>query len=82
MADGLLSQDDANRNSNSERHPLLCIADEEPRNAKNPEKLLTLELLTSWLAEKAGLLHKRIDPLRLDVDAIASVVPYVYASRR
>ncbi|MEE8195562.1 MAG: GspE/PulE family protein [Acidiferrobacterales bacterium] len=86
MADGLLSQDDVNRisgsHSNSERHPLLCIADEEPRNVKDPDQFLTLELLTSWLAEKAGLPHKRIDPLRLDVEAITSLVPFAYASRR
>ncbi|MFQ5545683.1 MAG: GspE/PulE family protein [Acidiferrobacterales bacterium] len=87
VADGLLSADDANRvavgtSSKSDIHPLVAVANQSVRSAKNTNKVLTLESLTGWLAQKTGITHERIDPLKLDVDTITGVMSYAYASRR
>ena len=44
-------------------HPLVLVADQEWRNLKPPEKTLTLEDLTVWLAERVGMAYVKIDPL-------------------
>ncbi|MFQ6021715.1 MAG: GspE/PulE family protein [Acidiferrobacterales bacterium] len=87
VADGLLSTDDANRvaistGRKSDLHPLAAVANQNLRSAKNPNKVLTLEVLTAWLAQNTGLPYERIDPLKLDVETVTNVVSYAYASRR
>ncbi len=65
----------------AERHPLDIIAGHKIKQAKSPYKILTLEELTQWLADKAGLSYLRIDPLKTDMARVTEAVSYAYAAR-
>ena len=69
------------RNSRLEIHPLVIISQQEWIDKKNPKKKLTLEALTQWLANRAGLPYFRIDPLKVDVTSVTSVMSSAYANR-
>ena len=62
------------------KHPLQIIAD---RNWKHPQhaRLLSLDVLTEWLARRVDLPYVRIDPLKIDVAAVTDVMSYAYAAR-
>ena len=62
-------------------HPLVVVANQKINSANTPHKPLSLERLTQWLAEKADLPYIKIDPLKIDRQAVAGVVSYAYASR-
>lgn len=62
-------------------HPLVAIAAQDWPDPRAEGRKLSLEGLTRWLADRARLPYVRIDPLKLDVASITSVVPYAYASR-
>lgn len=88
VADGLL---DAERGhtlkrivgprDRAEKHPLSIIAERNLPSAKPPHQPLSLDWLCSWLADKAKLPYFRIDPLKIDVAAVTSVMSYAYAAR-
>ena len=87
-ADGLISRQDAKKilayaktQSGRDGHPLVFVSERRLNSASAPHALLTLEVLTSWLAKKAGLPYQRIDPLKIDVSAVTAVVSYAYAAR-
>ena len=63
-------------------HPLVLIANRGLKSALAPRQALTIEFLTHWLAERSGVLFRRIDPLKIDVAAVTGVVSYGYASSR
>ena len=46
-----------------------------------PRKLLHLETLTEWLAEKVGLPYLHIDPFKIDFAAVTKVMSNAYAQR-
>ena len=90
VADGLVSKDDGERVSvesrmeRGELHPLVVIANKQLRQVQPPHPVLSLELLTEWLAGKVGLPYLRIDPLKLDIAAVERLLPFVsyeYAAR-
>ncbi len=62
-------------------HPLVAVAAQDWPDRRTEGHRLTLEALTRWLAHRAHIPYMRIDPLKLDVASITSVVPYAYASR-
>ena len=62
-------------------HPLIVLADQGLRSNTQPPYPLTLERLTQWLAEKTGSSYMRIDPLKIDVGKITSVVSQAYATK-
>lgn len=62
-------------------HALIRIAGEKPVNAKKAGQVLDLETLSQWFADNVGLPYFRIDPLKIDVAAAASVMKYSYAER-
>jgi len=62
-------------------HPLIVIADQKWRNAKPPAVLLSLEMLTEWLAGRTGLDYQHIDPLKIDFTGVAEVMSSAYAAR-
>jgi len=89
LADGVITSRDAEdlTHARSGRaqvdvHPLVIIANKGVAQAKLPHKPLTLEDLTQWLAESAGLPYYRIDPLMIDAGSCTSVMSYAYASAR
>jgi len=63
------------------RHAIEIVADRDWPDAARPERRLTLEWLTEWVAARAELPFVRIDPLRVDVSRITGVMSYAYAKR-
>jgi general secretion pathway protein E len=62
-------------------HPIELIAHRQWTNKSRPEQVLTLEVLTDWLARESGLERHHFDPLKMDVPACTSIMSYAYASR-
>jgi general secretion pathway protein E len=69
------------RSSGLEIHPLVIISQQEWPDKINPKKKLTLERLTEWLANRSGMPYFRIDPLKVDVTSVTSVMSSAYATR-
>jgi len=84
--DGVIAEDEATRTiarcsrAESAQHPLLRLANVSMRRASD-QKPLDMELLTQWLAQRAGLAYLRIDPLKVDVGKIADSMSAAYAER-
>ena len=87
IADGMVPKEDAEklvanrRHSRSDVHPLVVIADQKWKDPKNPRKLLSVEALTQWLADKVGLPYLHIDPFKIDFTAVTKVMSNAYAAR-
>ncbi|NJD24609.1 MAG: type II/IV secretion system protein [Betaproteobacteria bacterium] len=62
-------------------HPLIVVADQKWRTTKPVDRLLTLELLTEWLAQRTGMDYLHIDPLKIDFTGVAEVMSSAYAGR-
>ncbi|HET7778761.1 MAG TPA: GspE/PulE family protein [Rudaea sp.] len=88
LADGMISDADAARARADARtarvkldlHPLAMIANAKAVNPVDG-KPLSLEVLTQWLADKAGLPYLKIDPMKIDVAAVTQVISHAYAQR-
>ncbi|AXS80443.1 GspE/PulE family protein [Dechloromonas sp. HYN0024] len=87
VADGLVGQEAADLLKTERRlhggkiHPLIVIADQKWRHPQPPTRLLTLEVLTEWLANRTGLDYQHIDPLKIDFTGVAEVMSSAYAAR-
>ncbi len=86
--DGRITQKEVNLVSTTPRrkdqlslHPLEIIADFRLPDQQNPQQMLNLVALTSWLAAKAEIPVFRIDPLKVNVPAVTSIMSYEYAER-
>ena len=62
-------------------HPLIVIANRGWKSAKAPATAIDLDFLTRWLGGYAGLEVRHVDPLKVDVGAVTSVVSQAYAQR-
>ncbi|MDA7852056.1 ATPase, T2SS/T4P/T4SS family [Porticoccaceae bacterium] len=87
VSDGLINQSDAAdiataRRSRDEAllHPLEIIAAKQLVQ-ESDLKPLSVDLLTQWLAEKAQLQLAHIDPLKINVPAVTSIMSFAYAKR-
>jgi general secretion pathway protein E len=84
--DGVISAEEAQRinarcaQAESVQHPLVRLASVSVRRASDG-KPLDIELLTQWLAGRAGLDYLRIDPLKVDVGKVADTMSAAYAER-
>lgn len=93
LADGRITQRDVNLVTTTARrkeqmhwHPLLIIADFNltdlaPPAEQNLPPKLNIEVLTNWLASKAGLPVYRIDPLKVNVPVVTAVMSLEFAER-
>ncbi len=90
VTDGMIARIEAEqalvslRADRAELHPLVIIANKKLHHLQPPHQVLSLELLTEWLAGKASLPYLRIDPLKLDIAAVERLLPFIsfdYASR-
>ncbi len=85
-SDGVISADEAQRitarcaQAESAQHPLVRLASVSVRRASDG-KPLDIELLTQWVAQRAGLAYLRIDPLKVDVGKVADTMSAGYAER-
>ena len=62
-------------------HPLEIIASRDWNNKSRPEQMLSLDVLTDWLAEQSGQNRYHFDPLKMDVASCTSIMSYAYALR-
>ena len=88
LADGLIAKENcellASLSDTPERrkqNALEVIAKSNWQSQKAPNQAIDLEFLSQWLAGKIGLLHMRIDPLKVEVSKVTKVISYAYASR-
>ena len=88
VADGMVAQENADKInfparslSPSKLHPLVIVADQKWKSLKPPHKTVNLDALTLWLADKTDLPYQHIDPLKVEVSAVGSVMSHAYASR-
>ena len=61
-------------------HPLTVVAEQRWKSARTG-KLLTIDVLSEWLAAKAGMDYFHIDPLKLDFTRIGELMSITYATR-
>jgi len=87
LAEGAIGDSEARRvrtsprgHGRTELHPLLVVANAKLLHAAGGHAL-TLDWLSEWLAEHAGLPYVRIDPTKIDVNAVGQVVTAEYATR-
>lgn len=84
--DKVIAEDEAQRTisrcaqAESSQHPLVRLASVSMRRASD-QKPLDMEMLTQWLAQRAGLEYLRIDPLKVDVGKVADAMGAAYAER-
>jgi general secretion pathway protein E len=87
VSDGLVSKEAADqlarnrRHTRTDIHPLIVVADQKWKDPRNPRKLLHLEALTQWLAERHDLPYLHIDPFKIDFAAVTKVMSSAYAQR-
>ncbi|KWT79201.1 Type II secretory pathway, ATPase PulE/Tfp pilus assembly pathway, ATPase PilB [Variovorax sp. WDL1] len=84
--DGVISPEEARRTmarcaqAESRQPPLVRLAN-VAMTRQGDGKPLDLEMLSEWLAGRAGLAYLRIDPLRVDVGKVADTMSAAYAER-
>jgi len=69
------------KNTSGYMHPLCAVAHAKLLSAQPPHKLLTLDALCEWLAQRVNLPFIRIDPLKIDFTRVADVMSAAYAAR-
>ena len=62
-------------------HPLVWLAGQKLPDRRDPTRHVDLEALTAWYANREGFEYLRIDPLKIDVEAVTGLVSHAYASR-
>jgi len=84
--DGIISPAEAQRTiarcarAESRQAPLVRLA-AVAMTRESDGKPLDLEMLTQWLAGRAGLPYLRVDPLKVDVGKVADTMSAAYAER-
>jgi general secretion pathway protein E len=63
------------------QHPMEIIAAREYENRNEPGKIFDLETMTLWLADTSRQPYVRIDPLKINVNAVTEVMSYAFAQR-
>jgi general secretion pathway protein E len=87
VTDGLVPRDAADalaanrRFARADVHPLVVIADQKWKDPRSPRKLLHLEALTQWLADRVQLPYLHIDPFKIDFAAVTKTMSSAYAER-
>ena len=62
-------------------HPITQVGELALTVANNPSQKLTSEYLTQWYAEKIAMEYLRLDPLKVDVEKVAEIMPLKFAQR-
>lgn len=88
MEDGRITERDANFVSGSRRekeelrwNPLQFVAKFQLQDQQDEHRHLDLDRLTEWLAKKANQKVYHIDPLKINVEAVTSVMSFNFAER-
>jgi general secretion pathway protein E len=86
QSDGVINAQESQRihtrcaQAESVQHPLVRLASVVVHRASDG-KPMDVEALTQWLAERAGLMYLRIDPLKVEVGKVADAMSAAYAER-
>ncbi len=83
-ADGYLTSEDLVRIGLSTKlkvHPLVFLAEQQLPDASTSGKTLNMERLLVWLGRRVGQDVYRIDPLKINVTAVADVMSRAFAER-
>lgn len=83
-ADGHLTDADLVRiglSSKLKVHPLVYLAEQQLPDASAPGEVLTMERLLAWMGARIGQEVYRIDPLKINVTAVADVMSRAFAER-
>ncbi len=62
-------------------HPLVFLAEQKLADAGNPGWVLDMDTLLAWLGGKSGQQVYQIDPLKINVTAVADVMSRAFAER-
>ncbi len=87
VADGMISKADADILFNERHtrrhddHPLAVIAQKSWKSQLPPQRILTLDTLTEWMAKRVGLEYLHIDPLKIDFTNLVDLMSIDYANR-
>lgn len=87
VADGIVGKEDADdliaehRLRRHDAHPLIVIADKSWKSRVAPNRLLTVDTLTEWLAKRVGMEYFHIDPLKIDFSNLVDLMSIDYANR-
>jgi general secretion pathway protein E len=93
MADGRLSQQDANiitsktrTREQSAMHPINYIAslkltDQKPSESQAKSPILDDLVLSEWISQKSGFPLFHIDPLKINVTEVTEVMSFAFAQR-
>lgn len=85
VQDGMALPEEADKLAGNRKdahiHPLVVVAEQQWHNQLPPNKILTIEVLSEWLAGKVGMDYFHVDPLKLNFGGIASIVSKSYAER-
>ena len=87
VTDGLVPKDAADQLASNRRfargdtHPLVVIADQKWKDPREPRKLLHLEALSQWLADRVELPYFHVDPFKIDFAAVTKTMSSAYAER-
>ncbi|MGK0297886.1 MAG: general secretion pathway protein E [Gammaproteobacteria bacterium] len=67
--------------TNKTIHPIIIISELSLQSDTKPSYSLTIDQLTRWLAKKTSQEYFRIDPLKIDISKVTSVVSQAYANK-
>jgi general secretion pathway protein E len=69
------------RSSGEKVHPLVAIASKEPKDPLVGGSKHSMDTLLHWLSGQYGLESQRIDPLKVDVEAVTGLMSHAFALR-
>jgi general secretion pathway protein E len=84
LRDGRISAGDLRRLqslSPGALHPLVFLAEQKLADLAAPGQQLTMDALLAWLGERSGQAVVEIDPLKINVAAVAEVMSRAFAER-
>ncbi|MAT91593.1 MAG: type II secretion system protein E [Halioglobus sp.] len=82
--DGRISDQEMSRVNHSSAlrvHPLVFLAELRLPDAVRPGRFLDMEALLAWLSKRVGQKVYEIDPLKINVTAVAEVMSRAFAER-
>ncbi|KAA1190611.1 type II/IV secretion system protein [Pseudohalioglobus sediminis] len=83
-SDGRLSDEDLARvaqNAHVKVHPLIYLAEQRIADRARPGHVLDMDALLAWLSEQTSQPAYEIDPLKINVTAVAEVMSQAFAER-
>ncbi len=87
VADGMVGRAEADaliterRIHRQDVHPLVTISEKSWKSQLPPQRIMTLDALTEWLAKRVGLEYLHIDPLKIDFANMSDMMSIEYATR-